>query len=286
MTVSPKQKIDWRKLRDLSALLKKNDLNTVCVSARCPNKSECFGKKTATFLILGDTCTRHCRFCSVKKDGSLQPPDIEEAQRIAGFARSLDLDHIVVTSVTRDDLADGGAGHFARTIAAIKTDNASAIMEVLTPDFQGDMAALDMVMGSAPEIFNHNIETVPRLYAEIRPQAGYRRSLDVLAYVKAHYPAAVTKSGLMLGLGETRAEIVSVLRDLREAACDVIVLGQYFQPAKENVPVSRYLPEEEFSELVEIARGLGFLSVAAGPYMRSSYMARELYQKIKNQFRS
>lgn len=282
MTVSPKQKIDWRKIRDLSALLKKNSLNTVCVSARCPNKSECFGKKTATFLILGDICTRHCRFCSVKKDGPLPPPDIEEAQRIAGFARSLDLDHIVVTSVTRDDLADGGAEHFAKTIAAIKADNPASIVEVLTPDFQGDTMALDTVMAREPEIFNHNIETVPRLYPEIRPQAVYRRSLDVLAYVKRRYPSSLTKSGLMLGLGETREEVVSAMRDLRTAHCDVIVLGQYLQPAKENVPVSRYVPEEEFSELGEIARGMGFLSVAAGPHMRSSYLARELYRKIKN----
>jgi len=264
--------------------LKKQNINTVCVSARCPNKGECFKKGTATFLILGDVCSRNCRFCSVKNSAVLMPPDPDESRRLAVFARKLGLRHIVVTSVTRDDLTDGGAGHFAATITAMRELNPTAVMEVLTPDFRFNRNALDMVLASRPEVFNHNVETVPRLYDTVRPQADYRRSLQVLAYIKEKNKDIVTKSGLMLGLGEERSEVEQVLKDLRAAGCDVVVLGQYFQPTRENIPVSRYLAVAEFKEYEGLARNLGFLSVAAGPYVRSSYLAGEIYQRLRKDY--
>ncbi|MDD5353711.1 MAG: lipoyl synthase [bacterium] len=269
------------KIVELNALLNKNRLHTVCVSARCPNKSECFGKKTAAFLILGDICTRHCRFCSVRKNAELPELDIEEPARIASVVQELGLEHVVITSVTRDDLADGGASQFAGTIQAVRVIVPDAIIEVLTPDFQFDHQALDTVLAAQPDIFNHNVETMPRLYVTVRPEADYRRSLNVLEYSKRKNNKIITKSGLMLGLGEEEKEVVAVLQDLRQVNCDVVVLGQYFQPTKSNMPVARYLSREEFKNYERLARGMGFLSVAASPNMRSSYLAQELYQQLK-----
>jgi lipoic acid synthetase len=277
-----KNKINLGDIQGLAALLKKANINTVCVSARCPNKGECFKKGTATFLILGDQCSRNCRFCSVKNSATLLPPDPDEPQRLGLFARELGLRHIVITSVTRDDLADGGAGHFAATIAALRELNPAAVMEVLTPDFKFDRPALDTVLAAGPEVFNHNVETIPRLYAAVRPQADYRRSLQVLAYIKEKNNEVITKSGLMLGLGEERSEVEQVLKDLRAAGCDIVIIGQYFQPTRENIPVSRYLAAAEFKEYETVARNLGFISVAAGPYVRSSYLAGEIYQKLRS----
>lgn len=281
MNVAAKNKIDLSKIQELNALLKKNHINTVCVSARCPNKSECFGKKTATFLILGDICTRGCLFCSVKKKAIPCMLDADEPKRIAGFVHDLGLEHVVITSVTRDDLPDGGASQFTQTIQAVREVNPGAIIEVLIPDFQLNYQALDTVLEAQPDIFNHNVETVPRLYAVVRPEANYQRSLKVLEYSKQKNNKLITKTGLMLGLGEDRKEVKEALQDLRKVNCDVLVLGQYFQPTKHNIPVTRYLSREEFKEYEQIALDMGFLSVAASPSMRSSYLAKELYQKIK-----
>lgn len=275
-----KKKIALTSIVKLQAALKSRKIHTVCVSARCPNKSECFDRGTATFLILGNVCSRHCRFCSVEKDQVMKPLDIREPERLAEFAKELALRHVVITSVTRDDLADGGGTHFSLTITAVKRLNPSAIVEVLTPDFQLNFAALDSVLAAKPEIFNHNLETVPRLYPLIRPEADYQRSLSVLSYVKEKHKNIFTKSGLMLGLGETEAEVRQVLRDLKKVGCDMVVLGQYFQPTKENIPVTRYLSRDEFTAYQKYALNLGFLSAASEPYMRSSYLAKELYQKI------
>ncbi|MDD5491796.1 MAG: lipoyl synthase [bacterium] len=282
MNNAVKNKIDLTKIVELNALLNKNHLHTVCVSARCPNKSECFGKKTATFLILGDICTRHCRFCSVKKESVPILPDTEEPDRLAGFVKELELEHIVITSVTRDDLPDGGASQFARTIQAVRAVVPAAIIEVLTPDFQLDHKALDTVLEARPDIFNHNVETVPRLYSLVRPEADYQRSLKVLEYYKQKSPGTITKSGLMFGLGEEEKDVFAVLRDLRKIGCDVVVLGQYFQPTKNNIPVRRYLSREEFKQFEKIAGSMGFLAVASGPTMRSSYLAKELYKQIQD----
>jgi lipoyl synthase len=280
-----KNKIDLTKIVELTVLLRKNRLNTVCVSARCPNKSECFGKKTATFLILGDICTRNCLFCSVKKKTVPILLDTEEPGRIAGLVKELGLEHVVITSVTRDDLVDGGASQFARTIQAIRTVAPSAIIEVLTPDFKLDHKALDTVLEAQPDIFNHNVETVPRLYGRVRPEADYRRSLKVLEYCKRTSYKTVTKSGLMLGLSEKEKEITAVLLDLREINCDIVVLGQYFQPTKSNIPVTKYLSREEFKYYEQLAGGMGFIAVASGPTMRSSYLAKELYEKIRGSYK-
>ncbi len=285
MNNSVKNKIDLTKIVELNALLNKNRLHTVCVSARCPNKSECFGKKTATFLILGDICTRHCRFCSVRKNDTPQLLDAEEPGRIAIFVKELGLEHVVITSVTRDDLADGGASQFVQTIQAVRATTPGSMIEVLTPDFQLNYQAVDAVLAAQPDIFNHNVETVPGLYNTVRPEADYQRSLKVLEYCKQKSPKTITKSGLMLGLGEDKEGIIAVLQDLRKINCDVVVLGQYFQPTKSNIPVTRYLSREEFKNYEKIAQDMGFLSVASSPNMRSSYLAKELFQKIKGSYK-
>ncbi|MDD5132427.1 MAG: lipoyl synthase [bacterium] len=280
-----KNKIDLTKIVELNALLNKNRLHTVCVSARCPNKSECFGKKTAAFLILGDICTRSCRFCSVRKNAAPALLDNDEPGRIADFVGELGLEHVVITSVTRDDLPDGGASQFARTIQALRAKVPTPIIEVLIPDFQLDHEALDILLAAQPDIFNHNVETVPRLYSTVRPEADYQRSLKVLKYGKQKNQSLITKSGLMLGLGEEEKEVVAVLQDLRRANCDLVVLGQYFQPTKSNMPVARYLSREEFKHFEKVAGNMGFLAVASGPTMRSSYLAKELYHKIKGSYK-
>jgi lipoic acid synthetase len=251
-------------------------LETVCENARCPNRPECYARRTATFMILGNVCTRPCGFCSVPKGEPLHVEDDEPA-RVAEAAVRLGLKHVVITSVTRDDLPDGGAGHFARCILAARERMPGVAVEVLTPDFLGDPAAIDTVIAAAPEVFNHNIETVPRLYSRARGRAEYRRSLDLLDRVKRRAPHIVTKAGLMLGVGETTDELFDVLADLRAVRCDVLTLGQYLAPTKKNsIPVARFVPPAEFDGLASKARLMGFREVAAGPFVRSSYHADEM----------
>jgi lipoic acid synthetase len=251
-------------------------LETVCENAKCPNRPECWSRRTATFMILGNVCTRPCSFCSVPKGAPLSVED-DEPERVAEAAVRLGLKHVVITSVTRDDLPDGGADHFARCVLAVRARMPSAAVEVLTPDFLGDATAIDRVADVSPEVFNHNIETVPRLYRAARGRAEYPRSLDLLDRVKRRAPHIVTKAGLMLGIGETIDELFDVLADLRGIRCDVITLGQYLAPTlKHSIPVARYVPPEEFDAIAVRARFLGFRQVVAGPFVRSSYHADEM----------
>jgi lipoic acid synthetase len=255
-------------------LLRELRLETVCENARCPNRPECYARHTATFMILGNVCTRPCGFCSVSK-GTPEELEDDEPARVAEAAARLGLKHVVITSVTRDDLADGGADHFRRCILAVRERTAAAV-EVLTPDFLGDLGAVDVILKATPEVYNHNMETVPRLYRKVRGRASYQRSLDLLAHVKNRAPRTVTKSGLMLGLGETIEELFEVLSDLRAARCDTLTLGQYLAPTLKHIPVARYVPPTEFDELAVLARKLGFAQVVAGPFVRSSYHADEM----------
>jgi lipoic acid synthetase len=251
-------------------------LETICESGKCPNRSECWSRRTATFMILGETCTRPCGFCAVKR-GKPEAVAIDEPDRLAEACARLGLKHVVITSVTRDDLPDGGADHFRRCIIAVR-ERTGATIEVLTPDFEGDTAAIDIVLSARPEVFNHNLETVPRLQQFVRRKSQYRISLAVLAHAKrtGHSQGVRTKSGLMLGLGETTEEVLETLADLRSVGCDFLTLGQYLQPSPRHLPVVRYLPPVEFDELGTLARGLGFLEVASGPFVRSSYHADEM----------
>ncbi len=257
-------------------LLEELRLETVCDNARCPNRMECYSQKTATFMVLGNVCTRPCGFCSVQR-GKPEELEADEPPRVAEAARRLGLKHVVITSVTRDDLADGGAEHFYQCVLAVRAATDASI-EVLTPDFVRCRWALDRVVQAAPEVFNHNTETVPRLYGRVRgPRSDYRWTLDMFRRVKKLNPLVKTKSGLMLGLGETRDELLDVLADLRDAGCDFLTLGQYLQPAVDKyLPVIRYVPPEEFAELGRMAKQMGFLKVASGPFVRSSYHAREM----------
>lgn len=255
-------------------LLRELRLETVCENARCPNRPECYARRTATFMILGNVCTRPCGFCSVPR-GHPEELEDDEPERVAEAAHRLGLKHVVITSVTRDDLPDGGAEHFYRCVLAVRARTRAAV-EVLTPDFLGDTAAIDRVLEARPDVFNHNTETVPRLYRKVRGRADYRRSLDLLAHVKRQAPDIVTKSGLMLGLGETIDELLDVLADLRAVRCDILTLGQYLAPTLKHIPVARYLPPEEFERLGALARALGFREVASGPFVRSSYHADEM----------
>jgi lipoyl synthase len=255
-------------------LLRELRLETVCENARCPNRPECYARRTATFMILGNICTRPCGFCSVSK-GMPDPLEDDEPERVAEAALRLGLRHVVITSVTRDDLSDGGADHFRRCVLAVR-ERTGAVVEVLTPDFLGDTAAVDRVLEARPEVYNHNMETVPRFYKKVRGRADYRRSLDLLAHVKTRSPETVTKSGLMLGLGETTEELLEALADLRSVDCDMLTLGQYLAPTLKHVPVARYVPPAEFDALAVLARSLGFQHVASGPFVRSSYHADEM----------
>lgn len=259
------------------SLLEDGAIHTVCQEAKCPNQWECFSCKTASFLILGPYCTRNCRFCAVLH-GPLSPPDPGEPARVAEAAFRLGLRYVVVTSVTRDDLEDGGATFFAETIAQIRSRLPEVQIEVLIPDFQGDREALQMVIQAGPDVLNHNIETVPRLYPSVRPGADYRRSLDLLTRVKYRDPALPTKSGLMLGLGERAEEIRRTLGDLLEASCNILTLGQYLCPSPEHLAVERYIPPEEFDLWRETALQMGFAQVASGPFVRSSYHAGRLFR--------
>ncbi|MDD9304023.1 MAG: lipoyl synthase [Desulfobacter sp.] len=270
----------------VTRLLSKAKLHTVCQEANCPNMFECFSKDTATFMILGSQCTRHCRFCNITALPP-QPVDPEEPQRLAQTVLDLNLRYVVVTSVTRDDLADGGASHFERVIRAVKdaghektqqtgADNTIQV-EVLIPDFQGDESALETVVRAQPDVINHNIETVASLYSRVRPEAQYQRSLDLIRQVKALDPDMPTKSGLMVGLGETVDELEQTMTDLFNHNCDILTIGQYLQPTKEHLPVEAYYSPEEFDRLKAMANSIGFNRVASGPFVRSSYQAKELF---------
>ena len=260
---------------EVEGLLDELRLNTVCRSAKCPNRGECFASGTATFLIMGEACTRGCRFCAVDT-ASPEPLDPGEPARVGEAARRMGLSHVVVTTVTRDDLPDGGAAHFVAVIEAVRDAAPSAHVEVLTSDFGGQMDAVDTVAAARPDVFNHNVETVPRLYAEVRPGADYRRSLDVLARVHVTQPDLPTKSGLMVGLGETRQEVVDVLRDLRAHGVDIVTIGQYLRPSARHLPVTEFVEPSAFKWYAEQAREIGFPGVAASPFVRSSYHAGEL----------
>ena len=276
----PRRHPDWIRAKfpgspnylHLKHILRQHNLHTVCEEARCPNIGECWGHNTATFLILGDTCTRGCRFCAISK-GKPDLLDPEEPRNVARVVKELGLQHIVVTSVNRDDLPDGGSTHFAKTVFWIKALNPGIRVEVLIPDFKGDKKALEAIVRSGIHILNHNMETVPRLYRQVRPGAMYQRSLDLLKSAKGMRPDLLTKSGLMLGVGETLNEVMTTLKDLRQVDCDIVTLGQYLQPTGDQLPVERYVPPAEFDELKTEAQKLGFRHVESGPLVRSSYHA-------------
>jgi lipoic acid synthetase len=287
MPQQPHQKPRWLKKRlptgpqyeKVKELIGKDRLHTVCQEAKCPNMWECFSQQTATFLIMGSRCTRNCRFCSIAQ-GAAGPPDAAEPDRVAAAARQMGLSYVVITSVTRDDLTDGGADFFAKTIEAVHRQIPSARVEVLIPDFQGNAQALQTVIDAHPDVLNHNIETVPRLYPIVRPQARYRRSLQLLSRVQKYAPGLPIKSGLMLGLGESFEEIRSTLKALIDAGCRILTLGQYLRPSKAHLPVKRFVPPAEFENWKHSALEMGFTEVASGPFVRSSYHARELYQAM------
>jgi len=260
-------------MRKLTRHLK---LHTVCESAHCPNRPGCFAEGTATFMILGDICTRNCTFCAVKK-GRPVAPDPQEPEHIVAAVKDLGLRYVVITSVTRDDLPDGGAAHFAQVIIAIRDYDDGIPVEVLIPDFRGDISALRTVVEVSPAVLNHNVETVPRLYPEVRPKANYQRSINLLRRAKMLNNELVTKSGLMLGLGETRKEVLAVMDNLREADCDLLTIGQYLQPSLRHHRVVRHVPPEEFEEYQGIGKEKGFVSVVSAPLVRSSYHAAETY---------
>ncbi|CAL1240115.1 lipoyl synthase [Candidatus Methylocalor cossyra] len=278
---NPPRKPAWIRVRlgsgesvqRIKRILRERNLHSVCEEAACPNLPECFGHGTATFMVLGDLCTRRCPFCDVAH-GRPRAPDPAEPEHLAAVVQELGLRYVVITSVDRDDLPDGGASHFAACIAAIRRRTPAVKIEILVPDFRGRLeAALAALAETPPDVFNHNLETVPRLYRAARPGADYRTSLALLARFKASHRDIPTKSGLMLGLGETRAEVEAVMADLRSHGCDMLTLGQYLQPSVHHYPVARYVPPEEFAALAETARALGFSAVASGPLVRSSYQA-------------
>ena len=266
--------VEGENFKELKQLVQSRNLHTVCEEAKCPNIFDCWSRRTATFMILGDVCTRACRFCAVTSGRPIEL-DIGEPLRVAESVAQLGLRHAVITSVDRDDLADGGAGMFARTITAIRRRSPATTIEVLTPDFQGDLAAVQTVVEARPDIFNHNTETVPRLYARIRPKAVYANSLALLQHVKRLAPEMVTKSGLMVGLGETEDELLEVFRNMRAHDIDVLTVGQYLRPSKKHAEVARYYRPEEFVQLKQRAVDMGFAHVEAGPLVRSSYHADE-----------
>ncbi len=253
--------------------IRKGGLHTVCSSARCPNMGECFAAGTATFMILGERCTRACGFCAVEP-GAPMGAEADEPERVAEAARALSLSHIVITSVTRDDLPDGGAGHFVATIEAVRKASPKVTVEVLTPDFGGKMEQVDTVAGAKPEVYNHNVETVPRLYRTVRPGAIYQRSLDLLAHVKRVAPAMTVKSGIMVGLGEDADEVSAVLADLKDAGVDWVTIGQYLRPSRKNLPVVEYVHPDRFDAYRVMGERLGIATVQSAPYVRSSYHAQ------------
>jgi lipoic acid synthetase len=266
-------------IKEVEQMMRAKKLHTVCESARCPNLPECWSKKTATFMILGNTCTRACGFCAIKV-GRGEQVNQEEPTDIAKVASDLGLKHVVVTSVARDDLPDEGASQFAETIRAIHNENANTIVEVLTPDFKGKTWCIKIVTDAHPEIYNHNVETVERLHTIVRPQAKYTRSLAMLEKVKELDPSIYTKSGIMLGLGETREEVVKTLTDLRKVGVDAVTIGQYLRPTMKHLPVNQFVHPDEFKEYERIGEEMGFAFVASGPFIRSSYNAIEFSKKV------
>ena len=281
-----KHKPEWLRRRfsfkscvtEVNDLLANLNLNTVCQEAHCPNQLECFGNRAATFMILGDHCTRNCSFCAVAH-GPQEPPDPDEPKRVAEAVSLLGLKYVVLTSVSRDDLLDGGAAHFAATIKAVQERGDEVCVEILVPDFQGSDKALATVLAAAPAVVNHNLETVPRLYPAVRPQANYQRSLQLLSEAKSLARHTVSKSGFMVGLGEKREEVRALMQDLRKVGCDLVTIGQYLRPSPDHHPVVEYVHPNAFQAYEAEARSLGFLGVASGPYVRSSYRAERLYQK-------
>ncbi len=283
MTTEKLRKPDWLKVKfpagkhfaKIDRFHHQHGLHSVCRSAACPNQGECWSKGTATFMILGDQCSRHCRFCNVTS-GALPAPDPQEPAKVAEAIAELELKHAVITSVTRDDLHDGGASHFASLIEEIRRRSDCRI-ELLIPDLQGDWDSLEIILAAGPNILGHNTETVPRLYPEVRPEAVYERSLELIAEVHRRHPEIVTKSGLMLGMGETEAEVLHVMEDLRDHHCRLLTLGQYLAPTRQHYPVQRYVTPEEFAAYAEKGKALGFDHVEAGPLVRSSYHAEEQF---------
>ena len=264
-------------IQKVSALLREARLHTVCQEAHCPNVPECFSRRTATFMIMGNVCTRNCRFCAVTH-GTPARLDEGEPERVASASQQLGLRYVVITSVTRDDLEDGGANHFAKTVHAIKEKGPDTSVELLVPDFRGNPSSLDIILSTLPDVFNHNVETIPRLYPRVRPQAGYHRSLDLFQRVRSRNASMLTKSGLMLGLGERKSEVIGVMQDLLDVGCRLLTLGQYLQPSKQHHPVIRYLHPEEFDGYKALGEGMGFLEVASGPFVRSSFRAAQIYR--------
>jgi len=266
-------------IKEVEGMMRSKSLHTVCESARCPNLPECWSKKTATFMILGDTCTRSCGFCAIKVGRGLTV-DQNEPLNVAEVAKDLGLKHVVVTSVARDDLADEGSMQFAETIRSLHAENPHVIVEVLTPDFKGKKWCIKNVTDAHPEIYNHNIETVERLHTVVRPQAKYERTLSVLRTVKELDPSIYTKSGIMLGLGETKEEVIQTLQDLRDIGVDAVTIGQYLRPTMRHLPVVEYVHPREFKEYEKIGEDMGFAFVASGPFIRSSYNAIEFSKKV------
>jgi lipoic acid synthetase len=269
---------EGRNLAEVECVLRELDLHTVCQEAKCPNRMECFSSRTATFMLLGDICTRDCRFCGVEKGDPLDVDD-DEPSRVARAAERMGLEHVVMTSVTRDDLPDGGASHFAAAIHAVRKLLPQATIEVLTPDFAGNREALRVVLEAGPDVFNHNMETVRELYPEVRPMADYERSLGMLRAARAMNGKVTVKSGLMVGLGETRDQLREAFADLADAGCHILTLGQYLRPSRRQLMVERFLHPEEFAELRRDAERAGIPAVAAAPFVRSSYRARELLDR-------
>jgi lipoic acid synthetase len=267
---------------ELKQLFRTNGLHTVCEEARCPNRNECFAKGAATFMILGDTCSRSCGFCAVKTGRGLPLESLKaEPDKVAKAAAALRLRYVVITSVNRDELPDGGAEHFARTIGAVRQRLPQAKIEALTPDFKGDMAAVGTVLEAGPDIFNHNIETVPRLYGTVRPQARYQQSLNVLAYAARLRASGVIKSGLMVGLGERPDEVAELMEDLRQHGVQIVTIGQYLQPTRNHLPVIEYIHPDLYDHYREYGNRLGFEAVFAGPFVRSSYMAEMVHENLE-----
>jgi lipoic acid synthetase len=267
------KKINLHGLHEVKSLLRANALHSVCESLACPNRTECFSRSTATFMILGDICTRACGFCNVTTGLPYAPPSPEEPRGVAEAAKNMGLQHVVVTSVTRDDLPDGGARQFAETIHALREELPGAAVEVLTPDFRGKEEAVRVVVEAGPDYFNHNVETVPRLYRQVRPGARFDRSLGVLSAAKRIDPRIVTKSGFMLGLGERRDEVIDAIRRLFDSGCEILTIGQYLQPKREKLEVVEYVAPAVFDEYRVVAEEMGYRAVFSGPFVRSSYMA-------------
>ncbi|MHC6179150.1 lipoyl synthase [Clostridium sp. JNZ X4-2] len=284
---------EWLKMKapDKEVLVKMENitrglsLHTVCESANCPNIGQCFKHATATFMAMGDVCTRNCRFCAVAK-GKPSPLDDEEPGRIAAASKKLSLKHIVVTSVTRDDLKDGGAGHFAKIVKEIRKENPESTVELLIPDLKGNWEALKKIIDAKPDILNHNIETIESLYKKVRPMAVYDRSIELLRQVKIFDKNVYTKCGIMVGLGETKAQVMKVMDDLLKVKCDILTIGQYLRPSKNHIPVFEYVNPEQFQEYKKIALKKGFKFVASGPYVRSSYKAFEGMEVLNKNYSS